>query len=775
MISFGTKADTLARLSLSLKVAKVLPQVQITHEEHLEDPGLAVAEIKRVGWLSSPLIVRSSALSEDLSSKSLAGHYTSVLDVKGPEQILQAVEKVFCSFDSIGGNDQVLIQPMLQNVALSGVAFSKNPASSGPYILINYDDTSGSTTSVTGGNTNELKAYCHYRNASRLPPEPLDQIVQLIFELEDLFCRDQLDIEFAITQSGELYLLQARPLVIIGKPSITLSEHDQALSAIHRKIRDSSGPHPYLYGSRTIYGIMPDWNPAEIIGVRPKPLAFSLYKEMITDQIWAYQRDNYGYCNLRSFPLLISFHGLPYIDVRVSFNSFIPRDLDPKIAGKLVDYYLNRLEEFPNFHDKIEFEVIYSCYTLDLPARLQSLENYGFNTEELEVLSSHLRRLTNVIIDGDKGLWRSDKEKTVILEQRFQMIASSSLDLVSKIYWLLEDCKRYGTLPFAGLARAGFIAIQLLKSLCSVGILTLEEYHRFLQSLDTVSSRMTHDLSVMEQDVFLSIYGHLRPGTYDVLSPRYDEAPHQYFNWNEKTEVVSGEPGSFQLSLKQIKQIENLLKEHGLNHNVISFFDFVKSAIEGREHSKFIFSRSLSYALSLFKELGAQCNFNAEECSFADIVCIKELYASSGEIGPTIQKSIEKGKKTYKITEQIILPPLINSPDQIYSFDLPPSEPNFITLKSIRAHTSKIEDDKTRLRGSILLIVSADPGFDWIFSHKIGGFITMYGGMNSHMAIRASELGIPAVIGAGETLFHKWEKAIILEIDCANRLVRVIQ
>ena len=71
---------------------------------------------------------------------------------------------------------------------------------------------------------------------------------------------------------------------------------------------------------------MPDWNPAEIIGVRPWPLSLSLYRELITDAIWAYQRDNYGYQNLRSFPLLVSFHGLPYIDVRVSFNSFVPRD-----------------------------------------------------------------------------------------------------------------------------------------------------------------------------------------------------------------------------------------------------------------------------------------------------------------------------------------------------------------------------------------------------------------------------------------------------------------
>jgi hypothetical protein len=77
---------------------------------------------------------------------------------------------------------------------------------------------------------------------------------------------------------------------------------------------------------------MPDWNPAKIIGVKPKKLALSLYKELVTDNVWAYQRDNYGYKNLRSHPLLVSFLGVPFIDVRVDFNSFIPKNLENRTA-----------------------------------------------------------------------------------------------------------------------------------------------------------------------------------------------------------------------------------------------------------------------------------------------------------------------------------------------------------------------------------------------------------------------------------------------------------
>ena len=79
------------------------------------------------------------------------------------------------------------------------------------------------------------------------------------------------------------------------------------------------------------------------------------------------------------------------------------------------------------------------------------------------------------------------------------------------------------------------------------------------------------------------------------------------------------------------------------------------------------------------------------------------------------------------------------------------------------------------LAQKIVLIPNADPGFDWIFSRDIAGLITMYGGTNSHMAIRAGELGVPAAIGVGEALYKQWVKSRILEINCANRQVRILQ
>ena len=93
---------------------------------------------------------------------------------------------------------------------------------------------------------------------------------------------------------------------------------------------------------------MPDWNPAEMIGIRPRPLALSLYQNLITDSTWAYQRDNYGYRNLRGFPLMQSFGGVPFIDLRVSFNSFIPKSLDEKYCRKISKFLFRCFDQEPS-------------------------------------------------------------------------------------------------------------------------------------------------------------------------------------------------------------------------------------------------------------------------------------------------------------------------------------------------------------------------------------------------------------------------------------------
>ena len=101
-------------------------------------------------------------------------------------------------------------------------------------------------------------------------------------------------------------------------------------NSIDKEIKISSKK----FVQNNLYSNMTDWNPAEIIGNNPKPLASSLYEELITNKVWAKQRYEFGFQDLRNKKLLQFFCGKPYVNVGDSLNSFIPRDLPKNIRLK---------------------------------------------------------------------------------------------------------------------------------------------------------------------------------------------------------------------------------------------------------------------------------------------------------------------------------------------------------------------------------------------------------------------------------------------------------
>ena len=795
MNRLGTKAETLQMLYQKLKHAEVLPQYCFTVKDWKTEREKVKKSFLSLDW-NAKVIVRSSSQAEDTHTSSQAGKYESIADVSGLEEFQRAVEKVIDSYDDHNEANQVLVQPMLSDVYICGVAFTLDPNTLGNYYVINYDDN-GSTSAITSGSGRENKLYYRFKRKDRkhyleegweehlASTDRMNRLCMTLQELEAFFGQNNLDVEFAFSETDKLFILQVRTLCIQKKPA-DRDRQEEELIRIKEKINQAQKKKPFLCGKKALYSVMTDWNPAEMIGIRPKPLALSLYREIITDNVWAYQRDNYGYRNLRSFPLMVDFGGLPYIDVRVSFNSFVPAGLEEELSDKLVNYYLDCLTANPAKHDKAEFDIVFSCYTFDLPERIQVLKDYGFSEDEIAKITDALRDVTNNIIDHKNGLWRKDYGKIHILNRRYEEIVRSDFSKIEKVYWLLEDCKRYGTLPFAGLARAAFIAVQILKSLIACGIIDEADYESFMSGVNTVSSDMNVDFREMSKNAFMRKYGHLRPGTYDITSLRYDEAPELYFEWNTKEDAYdihnrkeSGreEKEEFRLSLQQLGELKAQLQKNGLTNDILELMDFIRTVIEGREYGKFAFTRNLSMALRLVEEIGEECGFSREECAFVNIRDIYELYASARDVRIRFADSIKRGKRDYSVTQAITLPPMIASPEDAMQFYYPDSEPNYVTSNQAVGEVCILGEGRhmEEMRGRIILIPSADPGYDWIFSHEVKGFITMYGGANSHMAIQAGELSIPAVVGVGAKNFEKYKMARVLEIDAAAKLIRILK
>ncbi|RDU67010.1 hypothetical protein CQA53_01735 [Helicobacter didelphidarum] len=770
-LSFQSKAQNLAQLRGRLKSAKVLELCIVKKNELDFNIDTIITQILNLNATS--FIVRSSSLNEDSITQSNAGAFLSLFNIKRePEAITSALLEVAQSLPN--DNDEILIQPYLENITLCGVAFSVDKDNFSPYYCIECD-ASGSNNAITDGSAKNKISYFSHRNyEADHSDEHFAKIIALVKELEILFDYTFLDVEFAFTKVDntlELYCLQVRPLVR-GNINLFHSLPYEALYRFNKRFDSFCKKTPNILGNRTIFGVMPDWNPAEIIGLRPKRLALSLYKEIITDNIWAYQRDNYGYKSMHSHPLMHSFLGIPYIDVRVSFNSFIPKNLNNMIAEKLVNYYLNRLIKHPEFHDKVEFEIVFSCYDFTMPSKLNRLLDSGFNANEIKRIEYSLLELTNSIINAENGYYTRDLKKVEKLKESYEKILHSNYSLIDKIYWSLQECKRLGTLPFAGIARAGFIAMLMLNSLVKIGFFSKGERQNFLNSLNTISKHLSYattNLTAENKNKFLKQYGHLRAGSYDILSPRYDEDFEAYFSLNS-THSPS-QACNFALSDDKMAQLDLLLEEHGLHINSKQFLEFLKIAIEGREYAKFEFSKLLSYTLVLIGELGVHYGISKEDMAHLDISDILSLYSTLYSKSPKqkLLDEIARHKEEYALTLAIKLPALISDRSQIFAFKSEQIMPNFITQKSVKAQIAQKDDEI--LKNKIVLIYAADPGYDYLFSKGIAGFITCYGGANSHMAIRASELELPAVIGVGEENFKKYCKAKYLHIDCESEQI----
>ena len=206
----GTKAETLFELEklgynvLPLKYFTVADWVQ-HQEEVIEDIMLKFGVSK--------LVIRSSANAEDTAESSMAGAFESVLNIDcSSKGITHGVTVVIDSYDDDITN-QVLVQSMVENVAMSGVVMTRVLDDGSPYYVVNYDDSSGLTDTVTGGTTINKTVYI-YNGVGEydFDNNQLLDVLKLTQNLEQRFENTPLDIEFATNKVGEVFLLQVRKL-----------------------------------------------------------------------------------------------------------------------------------------------------------------------------------------------------------------------------------------------------------------------------------------------------------------------------------------------------------------------------------------------------------------------------------------------------------------------------------------------------------------------------------------------------------------------------------
>lgn len=774
-LKHSSKASTLIslknKLGKNINIPELIKFKKIYFKEK-NKPFLIKKIIKK--FYNKDIIIRSSAADEDLENFSNAGRYDSyVVNTSNLKELNYGILKVLKKLDS--KNDEIIFQKYLSKPDISGVIFTRDINTNAPYYVINFD-RSGKTDRVTSGKKNLSQQTLNILRNYKFIPFEFAKLIKIVKMIEQVFNNDRIDIEFAI-KKNKVYIFQVRNL----KKNNMIDERlfYSAIVNLEKKIEKIKKNNPNLSGATTILSNMSDWNPAEMIGAKSKNLSFSIYSELITNHVWSKQRDKYGYKNVFPNRLMIDLAGSPYIDLRTDFNSFLPKNLTDKIEKKSVNYFLNKIRYHKELHDKIEFEIIPTCFNFSLKKELRKF----LNIKECNMYFSCLKNITENLIEKKNSQLHYDISKVKYLEEKLFLHKKNKSNPIQNIFFIINLCKEFGTLPFAGIARSAFIATAILRDLVKHNCISNNDLNDFYKSFNTVTSNFNNDLHKLKKKkigktVFLKKYGHLRPSTYSIISKNYRDGFKIYFSNIKSLKLKKIK--RFKLDYSKEKLINKLLKKNNVKFTATKLFKFAKLAIIEREFSKYVFTKAVNEIFINLKYLSKELKINYFDLEYMSINTILQAYnnLSVSKLGSIIKSEISFNKKLFRISRAIKLPDVIVNKEDVYVNYEAKTNINFITEKKVLGKVKILSNrlmmkNKINLNNFIVFIENADPGFDFIFSYKIKGLVTKYGGSNSHMAIRCMELNIPAAIGVGEKKYNFYSLKNKLEINCISKTIKV--
>lgn len=763
-----TKAESLKFLNSFSKNRFIVPKfIYFSLDRYKKDKDKLIKQIL-LNFKKQKVIIRSSTLDEDSQNKSNAGKYLSVVISNiNKDSVAVAINKIIKLYKN--AKDQILVQTFIDSPEISGVIFTKDPKSASDYYIINYDKSKKTNLITSGKKNTKMKTEIVFKEKIILSKN-FYKILKIIKIIENEYKNESLDIEFGI-RNNKLIIFQCRNLVLKNK-TVKINE---ALINIYKKINKIAS-NPLLPGKTTVLSNMADWNPAEIIGVKPSNLAISLYDELITKEVWAIQRSTYGYKNVQPNALMFNLFGSPYIDLKTDINSFLPKNLPDNISTKIIDHSIKKISKEPYLHDKIEFEILETCYDFFSEKRIKKF----LNKKEKNIYLQNLKDLTNNIFDNSNSIINSELSKLNIFEKELKNLQKQKISEVQKIHFQIHNLKNFGTLPFAGIARIAFMTTKILKSFILLKIIDAKDLEKFYESINLCTNDIMLSANKAFQgktlmDKFNKNYGHLRPSTYSITSKNYKENFKNYFI---KKKILNMKIKKYNFNKKQLAKMSHLFKLHKIGIDINEFLVVSKRAIKLREEAKLIFTKGINEIFLNLIKLGNEMGISRNDLQYLSIKEFKNRYQNLeiNKLSKILKKSIRQNKKDFEYLKYINLPDVIISPKCVYQFEKSPVKGNFITNKiivgDILNYTSFM--DKKMFINKIIVVENADPGFDFLFGLGIKGLITQYGGVNSHMAIRCLEENIPACIGIGEKNYDNIKKSKIIELNCFQNNYKIL-
>jgi pyruvate,water dikinase len=678
------------------------PELRRALAQHLGDGG--------------PFAVRSCAAIEDGASRSFAGQFESVLDVRGLDATVDAVARVASSADSdrvraYGGaaatrEIAVLVQRFVTPVA-SGVAFSRNPLTGLSEVIIEAVPGSGESLVQEGVTpdrwVDKWGAWLEKPQQGVLTDEVAAQVAAQVRAVDGAFGRP-VDLEWVYDGHG-LHWVQLRPMTAAGVP---------------------------VYSNRISREVLPG---------AIKPLVWTINIPTVNGAWIRLLEELVGPTGLRPEDLARRFHHRAYFDMGAMGRIFeilgLPRDSLERLMGVTVTggqrpRFRPSLRTLVHLPRMLRFAIGKLSFGRGFP-RWLARTRAGFDA---------LRPL-----NGDAPLRSIDALMALSSEVAYHNIV---VPLLMQIYdrLLHRSLVRCGIDPDRLDLTRGLVALREqdpnrhLDALAQTFRGLEPSVQKSLLAAPAGGLREIEPHFADLVDAFLERFGHFSDSGNDLSSVPWRETPERIVKM--VAAHPAREPADARVAFDE-------LRIPALRRPMVTWL--YRRARAFRLHREQLSSLyTLGYGLMRDPVL-AMGKQLAEEgrLEHPDDIFYLELWELRGELAPDLAQRAAARRTDLERTRNLPLPELIfgdQPPPQA-----PPSKRDVLTgtAASRGYHEGPARvvagiDELDRIQtGDVLVVPYSDVGWTPLFV-RAGAIVAESGGLLSHSAIVAREYGIPAVV-----------------------------
>ncbi|TNF25591.1 MAG: phosphoenolpyruvate synthase [Deltaproteobacteria bacterium] len=678
------------------------------------------------------LAVRSSATGEDSKEHSFAGQNSTFLYVDNETDLFHSIQNCFESIQKessksyrkhfLGSSEDIPMNVVIQRMidpAYSGVYFSKDPRGKYETWMLEYIDGVGEDL-VSGKRTPIILSEAN-QESEHLTREQIQQLLQAARLVEEKY-QDDFDMEWAIDKNGDVFILQARPITAKGSISNLKKLATDELDRLKKKNSLDT-----VWDGQTFA----EWT------VAPSSFTRQLWAKAFTKGgSFDTALRELGYLGFRKcsddFSILDSVFGKSYINLNklgdLYFGS-IPYDIEP----------------LPRPHLRFNFLKISAQVIFNTPITMFRMLKVGLsiNTSRRKHLDAAKSALvefsTKMKRPNDPNLYHDWADDVLMerIEKECHVFSTYTLTWPFILISLTETTLQTMMSLLKSIVSEEE-ASQLIKQWTGQGIKT--ETWEMGQYFKKACARK--ELRPM----FLERYGHRGPGELDLNSKRWIELGEDaFYDLTEEEYKLSKSKHSFIDVEKEIDGFKTFKKAILQDE-----WKILKDLLELREKWKMALLKPFCHIRFLLLEKAKRLNLESPEDIFW--LNLSEIKSFNTETPLTIKRRKEKAKAfdhfnfsmvtSLKEIEDIVEGKSTGD-DQLRGEGL---SPGLVKGTVVVVHNPENMKDIEWPENPILVAQSTDPGWTPLFI-KSKGIIVERGGVLSHCAIVAREMGIPAVSG----------------------------